>query len=111
MRARNVPKPAGGCASRSTSSLSVVIWSRASRSVCARRSFWLETAARDRWASASRGLQAAGLTGHVVEAAAQVGDLGLQVAHLSGKLLACRFGHVRTSSSVATLPTHSMGRK
>ena len=52
--ARKVPKPAGGWASRSTSSLSFMIWSRASRSVWARRSFWLVTAASERWVSASR---------------------------------------------------------
>ena len=39
LRLRKVPKPAGGWASRSTSSLSFMIWSRASRRVCASRSF------------------------------------------------------------------------
>jgi len=36
---RKTPKPDGGCASRSTSSFSATIWSRASRSVVASRSF------------------------------------------------------------------------
>ena len=54
LRCRKVPNPAGGWASRSTSSFSFVIWSRASRRVWASRSFWLVTAASDRWASASR---------------------------------------------------------
>ncbi len=36
---RKTPKPDGGCASRSTSSFSATIWSRASRSVAASRSF------------------------------------------------------------------------
>ena len=54
LRCRKMPKPAGGWASRSTSSLRVMIWSRASRSVWASRSFWEVTAARERWVSASR---------------------------------------------------------
>ncbi len=54
LRARKVPKPAGGWASRSTSSLSFMIWSRASRSVWARRSFCEVTAASERWVSARR---------------------------------------------------------
>ncbi len=54
LRCRKVPKPAGGCASRSTSSLSRVIWSRASRSVSASRSFCAVTAESERCVSASR---------------------------------------------------------
>src|SRR5215471_19289253 len=49
---RNTPKPEGGLASRSTSSFSATIWSRASRSVSARRSFWPVT--EESLASASR---------------------------------------------------------
>src|SRR5450755_3806760 len=51
---RKTPKPDGGCASRSTSSLSATIWSRASRSVPVSRSFCAVTAAR--LASVSRSL-------------------------------------------------------
>ena len=54
LRPRKVPKPAGGCASRSTSSLRATIWSRASRRVWASRSFWAVTAARERCVSARR---------------------------------------------------------
>jgi hypothetical protein len=54
LRWMKTPKPEGGCASRSTSSLSVTIWSRASRRVWASRSFWAVTAARDRCVSESR---------------------------------------------------------
>ena len=49
---RKTPNPEGGWASRSTSSLSATIWSRASRSVSASRSFWPVTEARP--ASVSR---------------------------------------------------------
>ena len=54
LRFRKVPKPAGGWASRSTSSFSFMICSRASRRVWASRSFWEVTAASERWVSASR---------------------------------------------------------
>ena len=36
---RKIPNPDGGCASRSTSSFSATIWSRASRKVLTSRSF------------------------------------------------------------------------
>jgi len=39
LRPRKVPNPDGGCASRSTSSFRAMIFSRASRSVSASRSF------------------------------------------------------------------------
>ena len=39
----DTPKPDGGWASRSTSSFSATIWSRASRRVAASRSFWAVT--------------------------------------------------------------------
>jgi len=43
---RKTPNPDGGWASRSTSSFSATIWSRASRSVVASRSFWAVTPER-----------------------------------------------------------------
>ena len=43
---RKTPKPDGGWASRSTSSFSATIWSRASRRVAASRSFWAVTPVR-----------------------------------------------------------------
>ncbi len=51
---RKVPNPVGGWASRSTSSFNVMIWSRASRNVAARRSFWAVREPRDACVSASR---------------------------------------------------------
>ena len=57
---RKTPNPEGGWASRSTSSFSATIWSRASRSVAASRSFWLETPVR--LASVSRSLSSSSLT-------------------------------------------------
>ncbi len=54
LRPRNVPKPVGGWASRSTSSFSVMIWSRASRRVVASRSFCAVSDASADWVSASR---------------------------------------------------------
>src|SRR5215475_2540754 len=51
---RNTPKPEGGLASRSTSSFSATIWSRASRSVSASRSFCPVTEASLASASRSR---------------------------------------------------------
>ena len=80
LRSRKVPKPAGGWASRSTSSLSVMIWSRASRRVWASRSFCDVTAASDRWVSASRCSRPREWAGASREPAAEVGDLGLQEA-------------------------------
>ena len=85
--ARKVPKPAGGWASRSTSSLSFMIWSRASRSVWARRSFWRGHRGQRRWVSARRSSRPRECAGRVAQPAAQVGDLGLQEAHLAGELL------------------------
>src|SRR6201993_2105161 len=52
--ARNTPKPDGGCASRSTSSLSATIWSLASRRVEAKRSFCEVTEVSDASVSRSR---------------------------------------------------------
>ena len=75
-----MPKPAGGWASRSTSSLSFMIWSRASRSVWARRSFWDVTAGERALRVGEAELEAAGVPGRVGEPAAKVGDLGLEEA-------------------------------
>ena len=61
LRARKVPKPAGGWASRSTSSLSVMIWSRASRRVWARRSFCEVTAGQRALGVGEPLLEAAGV--------------------------------------------------
>ena len=83
MRWRKVPKPAGGCASRSTSSLSFMIWSRASRRVWASRSFCEVTADSERWVSASRCSRPRELAGRVGQPAPQVGDLGLEEPHLA----------------------------
>ena len=51
---RNTPYPLGGCASRSTSSLSAMTWSRASRRVPVSFSFRSVSVATLLWASASR---------------------------------------------------------
>ena len=83
LRARKVPKPAGGCASRSTSSLSVMIWSRASRSVWASRSFCEVTAARDRWVSASRCSSARECIGLSASRRRSSADLVLEEAELA----------------------------
>ena len=88
LRPRKVPKPAGGWASRSTSSLSFMIWSRASRRVWASRSFWEVTAASERCVSASRSSRPRECAGRVAQPTAQVGDLGLQEAHLAHELFA-----------------------
>ena len=57
---RKTPNPDGGWASRSTSSFSATIWSRASRRVAASRSFWAVTPVR--LPSVSRSLSSRSLT-------------------------------------------------
>ena len=114
-----MPKPAGGWASRSTSSLSVMIWSRASRRVWASRSFCDGDRGQRALGVGEPQLEAAGVAGRVGQPAAQVGDLGLQEAHLARELVgraAPAAGHcLRMSTSRVTScalidPTRASGR-
>ena len=86
MRLRKVPKPVGGWASRSTSSLSVTICSRASRRVWASRSF-CEVTADERTLGVQQPLvEVAGRARAVREPATQLGDLGLEEGDLVQQL-------------------------
>ncbi len=82
LRPRKTPKPAGGWASRSTSSFRATIWSRASWSVSTSRSFWVVTAARLACRSAIRSSSTRLLPRAIGEAPAQGVDLVLQGADL-----------------------------
>ena len=84
---RKTPNPEGGWASRSTSSLSATIWSRASRSVSASRSFWPVTEARLASVSRRRSSRRPDMPGRVGQPPPQHCHLLLEEGDLRGEAL------------------------
>ena len=87
MRVQHDAEPAGGCASRSTSSLSATIWSRASRRVLGEPIVLRRDRSKRPLGVGEPELHAAALRRRLGQPAPEVDDLGLEKAHLGFELL------------------------